>query len=56
MMIIVTIIIIIEHANSKDTSPDLTEWEEMPSLTEPNPTDNLGHVKVSQQTNADKCD
>ena len=24
-------------------------------LTEPNPTDNLGKVKVSQQTDADKC-
>ena len=28
----------------------------MPSLTEPNPTDSLGQVKVSQQINADKCD
>jgi len=24
-------------------------------LTEPNPTDNLGKVKVSRQTDADKC-
>jgi len=28
----------------------------MPSLTELNPIDNLGQVKVSRQTNADKCD
>jgi hypothetical protein len=32
------------------------DWVNFLPLTEPNPTDILGNVKVSQQTDAPKCD